>query len=302
MGNLKFEKRELRMLYRWSIRIFAIFALLSVRAIAATHYDAIYVFGDSYCDVGNIYLATSHATPPSPPYYNGRFSNGPIWVEHVASAWGLPMLPSLTGGTDYAVGGAYVTKSISTPLGTIPSVPEQVGEYLTQHGGKADKDALYIIEGGGNDILNATGVSPDELGLRIAAGIAGAELALRQAGAKHFLIPDLLNVAMLPAAQANASFAAAATNATNRSLDDLLALEQLLEDVHIHRLDIFSLFQAIASDATHFGFTNITAPCLNPATDAVCADPDHTLFWDVEHPTEFGHAFFAVTVEAQLSK
>ena len=29
----------------------------------------------------------------------------------------------------------------------------------------------------------------------------------------------------------------------------------------------------------------------------MCADPDHTFFWDTHHPTEFGHAFFAVTLE-----
>ena len=207
------------------------------------------------------------------------------------------MLPSLSGGTDYAVGGAYVTQSISTPLGTIPSVPEQVEEYLSQHGDHADRNALYIIEGGGNDILNASGGSPEELGLRIAEGIAGSELALRRAGAKNFLIPDLLDVGQLPAAQANTTFAAAATSAANRSLDTLLQLEQLLEGINIHRLDVFLLFRQIASDATHFGFTNITTPCHNPTTRAVCADPDHALFWDVQHPTEFGHAFFAVMVE-----
>jgi phospholipase/lecithinase/hemolysin len=64
---------------------------LTCLAGAAPHYDAIYVFGDSYCDVGNIYIATAHAIPLSPPYYQGRFSNGPIWVEHVAGAMGLPL-------------------------------------------------------------------------------------------------------------------------------------------------------------------------------------------------------------------
>jgi phospholipase/lecithinase/hemolysin len=29
----------------------------------------------------------------------------------------------------------------------------------------------------------------------------------------------------------------------------------------------------------------------------LCADPDHTFFWDTHHPTEFGHVFFAVTLE-----
>jgi outer membrane lipase/esterase len=252
--------------------------------------------------VGNIYLATSGATPPSPPYYNGRFSNGPIWIEHVASAWGLPMKASLAGGTDYAVGGAEVTTSVSTPQGTIPSVPEQVVEYLQAHGGHADPHALYILEGGGDDILNATGGSPGALGLKIAAGLAGSELLLRQAGARNFVIPDLLNVALLPAAQANASFASAATLAVNKSLDNLLQLEQLLQDVKIYRLNVFSLFQSVAADATHFGFTNITEPCINPVTNVVCADPDHTLFWDVEHPTEFGHSFFAVLLESGLSR
>jgi phospholipase/lecithinase/hemolysin len=289
-----------------SLRLFAYFALLSpllsLHATTNSPYDAIYVFGDSYCDVGNIYLATSGATPLSPPYYHGRFSNGPIWVEHVASAWGLPMTPSLAGGTDYAVGGAEVTTSISEPQGTIPSVPEQVVEYLQAHGGKADPHALYILEGGGNDILNATGGSPAVLGLKIAAGLAGSELLLRQAGAKNFVIPDLLDVALLPAGQANAVFASAATIATNQSLDKLLQLEELLQGIYIYRLPVFSLFQSVAADATHFGFTNITQPCLNPTTNAVCADPDHTLFWDDAHPTEFGHAFFAVLLESRLSR
>ena len=235
-----------------------------------------------------------------PPYYQGRFSNGPIWVEHVASALGLPMLPSLAGGTDYAVGGAEVTSAVSTVQGTIPSVPEQVEEYLQAHGGKADPKALYILEGGGNDILNATGGSANALGLKIATGLAGSELILRQSGAKYFAIPDLLNVALLPAGQANATFAAQATQATNQDLNTLLRWEQLLEGVSILRIDVFSLLQSVAADATHYGFTNITTPCLNTITNTVCADPDHTLFWDAEHPTEFGHSFFAVLLESAL--
>jgi phospholipase/lecithinase/hemolysin len=288
-----------------SLRLFVFAALftplLSLHAATAP-YDAIYVFGDSYCDVGNIYLATKGAIPLSPPYYQGRFSNGPIWVEHVASAWGLPMKASLAGGTDYAVGGAEVTTSVNTAEGTIPSVPEQVLEYLEAHGGHADPHALYILEGGGNDILDATGGSPAVLGLKIAAGLAGSELLLRQAGARNFVIPDLLDVALLPAGQANATFATAATLAVNKSLDDLLQFEELLQNIKIYRLNVFSLFQSVAADATHFGFTNITTPCLNPVTNAVCADPDHTLFWDVEHPTVFGHAFFAVLLESRLSQ
>lgn len=276
---------------------------LAARA-AAPAYDAIYVFGDSYCDVGNIYFATGGTEPLSPPYYSGRFSNGPIWVEHVAGAMGLPMTPYLEGGTDFAFGGAWVTQPQVMPQGTIPDVPQQVGLYLSLHGGKADPNALYILEGGGNDIVGnlSSGISAQQLGFEIAAGIAEGELLLRRAGARYFLIPDLLNVGLLPAAQANPSFATAASVATNSSLNTLLAVEGFLEGIRILRIDVFGLMQEVQADATHFGFTNVTTPCLNPTTLTVCSDPDHTLFWDTFHPTEFGHSFFAVTVEAALNR
>ena len=211
----------------------------------------------------------------------------------------VPLKASLLGGTDYAFGGAWVTAPQGIPGGTIPSVPEQVELYLGQHGGKADPNALYILEGGGNDILGTTTGSPEALGFKIAVGIAGSELLLRQAGARHFVIPNLFNVGLLPAAATNASFAAAASVATNKAEDELLRFEESLEGIHILRIDVFSLLNAVETDPTHFGFTDITDPCL---TTSVCSDPDHTFFWDTHHPTEFGHSFFAVTLENALPK
>jgi phospholipase/lecithinase/hemolysin len=276
--------------------------VLSTVAAQATnpHFSAIYVFGDSYCDVGNLFTATSHTVPPSPPYFNGRFSNGPLFVEHIASAWGLPMTPSLLGGTDYAWAGAFVTAD--QPLGggaVIPSVPHQVALYLSQHGGKADPNALYILEGGGNDIIDALGVgSPQQLGFQIALGTAANEKLLRNAGARNFLIPNIFNLAIVPEGHAFAAFNTAAALATNKALAQLLFFEELDPRIHISNLNSFDLFQAIVDDATHFGFTDIVDPCL---TTTICADPAHTLFWDDIHPTVFGHSFLAVTVEALYS-
>ncbi len=48
----------------WLFTAIASLAFMSAAARAATSpYDAIYVFGDSYCDVGNIYTATKGAIP-----------------------------------------------------------------------------------------------------------------------------------------------------------------------------------------------------------------------------------------------
>jgi outer membrane lipase/esterase len=280
--------------------IFALIGLATSKICVATpSYDNIYVFGDSYCDVGNILIAT-HGAEPAFPYYNGRFSNGPIWIEHVAGSLGLPMKPALAGGTDYAFGGAWATEPQAIPGGgTIPSVPQQVGLYLSQHGGKADPNALYILEGGGNDILDTTTGSPDALGFKIATALAESELLLRRAGAKHFVVPDLFDVGLLPAGAPNAVFDHAASVAANKYLDQLLGLEELLEGVYILRLDVFSLLNSVKTDPTHYGFTDITDPCL---TTVVCADPDHTLFWDTHHPTVFGHDLFATNLEVVLAQ
>jgi len=81
-------------------------------------YSAIYSFGDSLSDAGNLSIVTSVAgatEPLSPPYYQQSygpisgnvFSNGPTWAQDLSIALGLGTLaPTLAGGTDFAFGGA----------------------------------------------------------------------------------------------------------------------------------------------------------------------------------------------------
>lgn len=291
------------MLSRITLVVYIILTALvfsPITALAANpHFTAIYVFGDSYCDVGNIYAATGGAEPAA-PYFGGRFSNGPLWLEHVSNAWGLPaMKPSLLGGNDYAFGGAEVTADV--PLGGpnfIPSVPHQVAKYLSDHGGKADPNALYVIEGGGNDIVNATGGSPQQLAYQIAVGIADIENQLRRAGARNFFVADVFDLALTPIGRANGTFNTAAAIATNKAVGEMLALEELFPGVRITHLDAFDLFNSILkNDSTNFGFTEVVKPCFDQAALTLCSDPAHTFFWDDIHPTVFGHSFLAVTVE-----
>src|SRR4051812_46436664 len=81
------------------------------------------VFGDSLSDVGNAYAGTQGAAPASPPYFNGRFSNGPVYVETLAEYLGAaPLAPAFVvpGGTDYAVGGSSVLAD--GPTGSLSSL------------------------------------------------------------------------------------------------------------------------------------------------------------------------------------
>ena len=149
-------------------RLAAVLVLTAFGSVAAHAYDKIIVFGDSYNDVGNLTaLAAKYGfVYPPAPYYPGHFSNGPIWIEDVASDWKLPMLPSSAGGTDYAFAGADLLEESTTGGLPTPSVLDEVAEYLAANGGKADPHALYVIEGGGNDILDATELNAAKLGAR----------------------------------------------------------------------------------------------------------------------------------------
>lgn len=292
--------------FRTVMRLLAILVLTAFASLKAHAYDAIIVFGDSYNDVGNIYAIAAKLgiDYPPKPYYMGRFSNGPIWVEHLASDWGLPLTPSVTGGTDFAEGGAQLLKPVTLEGLPIPSVQEQLAAYLALNGNKADPNALYVIEGGGNDILDSTSFSPN-LGSDIAFGLFTMVDTLRAAGAKNFLVPDLIDVGQLPAAAVGGApfvkFASDASLDANKELGQLLQQEWHFHQVSILRIPSLNTFLAVANAKAHFGFVDVTTPCLS-STLVLCADPDHTLWWDEEHPTEFGHAFFAVLVEGALAR
>jgi hypothetical protein len=71
------------------------------------------VYSDSLADSGNIYKLFG---VPGPPYWHGRWSNGPVAIEDMASILGMPLL-------DYAYAAA------TTGLGNLidGGTPEQLG-------------------------------------------------------------------------------------------------------------------------------------------------------------------------------
>ena len=93
-----------------------------------------YVFGDSLSDTGNVFLAAGAGAPPV--YFNGRFSNGPVWHEYLTGDT-LALSPFLTGiigdasnGINFAHGGARTYGFASSPGGPIlPGSIEQAQFY-----------------------------------------------------------------------------------------------------------------------------------------------------------------------------
>ena len=90
-------------------------AVLAPALALARPSPLLYVVGDSLSDQGNAFALTGGTFPPPP--YDQRASNGPVAVEYLADALGVPLAPSAAGGTNYAVVGA------ATGAVAIPSLP-----------------------------------------------------------------------------------------------------------------------------------------------------------------------------------
>ncbi len=187
-------------------------SLLFSTAVAAADFNQVIVFGDSLSDNGNL----SQVIPPAgltPPL---RFTTNPgtVAIENVANALGAPISPSLSGGTDFAWGGAGVlTNSPGTPA-AVPTLTAQVNAYLAS-GSTVNSNALYAIWGGANDIFyHATAAGAGALAQQlIAANTVGLPPAVAQQVAAQISAQVLAGAgvsAFETAAQVQANVAAAA--------------------------------------------------------------------------------------------
>ena len=105
---------------------------------AAGPFNNLVLFGDSLSDIGNI-AAQPFINTPGPYYWNGRFSNGPVYAETLATGLGLPALirSTASGGADYAYGGAKTTGTAFPDSLFVKDIDDQVNAYLSSHNGAA---------------------------------------------------------------------------------------------------------------------------------------------------------------------
>lgn len=260
-------------------------------SLQAGDITGIVAFGDSLSDVGNTYLAAG--IPPSPPYYQGHYSNGPIWLEYLANSLGVPApTASLAGGTDYAWGGAETGSGLSYE-GT-PNIGSQISTYLASNTPLSTQ--LITIWGGANDFLNG-GVTNPAVPV---ANLISEITTLAAAGGKQFLVPNLPLLGDLPATNTLPQANRDALNFLTLTFDSMLysQLNQLQGKLGItmHQVDIDSVFQNIIANPGAYGLTNVT--------DSAIADGNLSgqgyLFWDTVHPTTVIQALIGATAFATV--
>nr|WP_299240094.1 autotransporter domain-containing SGNH/GDSL hydrolase family protein [uncultured Halomonas sp.] len=314
---------------------------LGLTSLPAGAYSELVVFGDSLSDSGQfpdverILLGdpgslrfTNRESPYRPPAAYGDVS-----AQRLARALDLgPLLPStsilraqlgLPDGNNYATGG-YTTRdilaSITQPGGSVVEVPNLTPTavallaalgidtsrsrdgYLVSVGA-ADPDALYYINGGGNDFLGGLITDPataTTAGNTLVDGVA----ALVVAGARTIVVSNVPDVGATPAGlQSGRREATSALGGVfNQALGERLA--RFDGQVDIIRLDIGALFDEVVATPADFGLATDVAltdvcfsdpSCESEAYGLSSANPDpgKLLFNDTVHPTTAGQQIVA---------
>ncbi len=249
----------------------------------ASSYSAIFVYGDSLSDNGNLFAATGF--PPA-PYFDGRFSNGPVAVEQLAAQLGVPLFDFAWGGAttglyNQADGGTQ-TMPGSVPL---PGMLAQLAIYPVPPA--AIPSALFVVWGGANDF--ETGGSPTVAVSNIDT-IVGA---LEAEGATNILVPGLPDLGLTPEffGQPGATLY---SNVFNTALQASLPSGATY-------FDTAALLNGIVANPGAYGLTNVTTPCFDQIALTVCSDPSQYLFWDDIHPTTTADAILAAQFDAAVT-
>ena len=289
----------------WSIMVFA------------KPLNQIVVFGDSLSDRGNLYEYMNHQLPMSPPYYEGRFTNGKVWIELLASKFYPDNLEEHF--IDYAYGGANV--GIENHYNDF-SLQNQINTYFSEHQ-VANPDALYVVWAGANNYLDL----PENIDSTVNQVIAGIESSLEkmiQNGAKHFFVINIPDLSTTPAAQefeSEAELKEMSDKHNQKLLEKINQLQKKYPDVRFLTYDITSIMGDIIIHPELHGFKDGHHTCCEYIQDnsqALTSHPEvlHSklltsvdklafapvissdvcydyLFFDLYHPTAHAHSLMA---------
>lgn len=241
----------------WCV-ILTVFLSFSAGA-AHKRFDTMVIFGDSLSDNGNLYKFMWYKFPISPPYYEGRFSNGLLWIEQLYSTY----FPAnyLDGFQNYAVGGAGAVLSYKENLPFTLTV--ELNNYFYWHTyGKKDT-SLYTIWIGANNYLNGP-TNIDAITSSVVDAIGdGVEKIISYGGNKFFIpnLPDLGRVPQAAEMRIQPLLTELVVLHNEKLAQRVKELKQQYPEVTIIYFDVFTFFNQALDHARDYGFTNAIDAC-----------------------------------------
>ena len=223
-------------------------------------------FGDSLSDDGNLYRIDFGVLPKSPPYFQGRFSNGEVWSDLVAQYY---QTKNGINFSNYAVGGETVI--FHDPVkGYLPfSLTASLDEYLLKSAFSDRENTLFIIWIGANDYLPGT-TNVDELTTTIVNNIKADIERLIYHGGLNFLILNLPDLSKTPYGQTSAihdELYQLASMHNTKLMSAITEIQQNYKGVNIYLYDVNQLFNDFLTNITFYNqkynmnITNTTTPC-----------------------------------------
>ncbi len=249
---------------------------------SAAAFDAIIAFGDSLTDTGN---------EPAEPYfhYQGRWSNGPLWIEHLSETLGFPYNAS----NNFAHSGAQT---------------DDTYRYVTNWVPSSDlSNTLFVVWAGGNDFLQEYKTYWfDDAGWAqfttySANNLSNAVVNLHSKGAKFVLVPNTVDVTTIPLLNKLPGFLRSYLQSkvkmfNNKLSRSLTALQATYPDMTIYKCDMYGGEKKLLKTYKANGFTKRSIDALSDPTlfDKRFNGPGaNYVFWDPIHPTSKAHGYIA---------
>jgi outer membrane lipase/esterase len=280
----------LRTLQAATVAAIALIGAPQAHAATFDDYTGLLVLGDSLSDTGRIYDLTSSIpfidpVPESPPYYEGRFSDGPVWAEHLAAEFEADGKPTI----NKAWGGAEAS-GFNNP---VPDLRVQAAEFVLTEWGSLGARPLVTMWAGANDLFTTIDDGDAEAAGRQGARTIG-EVAgyLAEVGLNDFLLLNLPDLGKIPR-YLDTDLEDEATSATLAFNETLLVEAEALMSagVNVTYVDAFAHFGEIIENPAAYGLSNVTTACY--LDGVVCAAPEEHLFFDRMHPSAKGHQIIA---------
>ncbi len=330
--------------------IFILFLLIQVfHPCLAMTIDQIVIFGDSLSDTGNVFSLTSKAhriisqipiVPKDPPYYQGRFSNGPIWIDELVKTMNIPLI-------DYAYGGSWAESITNSKFYNPIGLGVQIELYRAAAILDFHKDQhLYIIWSGANDYLDGRDDAESATTNTIESIRSDIETLIYM-GAKHIMVMNIPDLGVVPGVVAKGKdFAEAVGHLSQLHNQKFVAMMEEEKknnpNIQIISLDIESHFDDMILHPDKYQLKNVTEACYDGGyalvnqhvdiatqdamkkigidiehslslktaylaakayemgTEHICFNPDEYLFWDQVHPTTKVHTELSVYVYNKL--
>ncbi len=298
--------------------------VLAASPASAQKISNLVFFGDSNTDSGRYAILPQYTTGASANVLNlhGAYTTpgGLMWSQYLGNAFGITVATTATanasilapGGNNFAAGNARINLPGDASIGENAwSAQQQITAYLLSTGGRADANAVYVINIGTNDlkptttgglgnVVNPGGVSNFAGLSTLAQQTAALATTLQAAGAKYILVP---NMASAPgtrnaAAWTAAGFGAIAGPFNQTWIDSLNFYNQTTwntiagSGINFIPLDVAGLGDYVLLNPAQFGITN--TKIATPACGAV--DAINCLLANLVTPNAMNTHVFADTI------